>query len=83
MTPDRLESLAMRVRTVAENKTEHAGLCAWEPSRPYLFGENSRYAVRPVHSERHVIEWQVTDSALGHQLVRSANTFGAAVAEFL
>jgi hypothetical protein len=78
MTPERLEALAMSVRTLSPNAPEHAGLIAWHPVRSYLFGPGNQYAVHPIHAEnRH--NWVVSSVATGKELYRSA-TFAEAVA---
>ena len=83
MTPDRLAMLALRMRTVQPNNPDHAGLSAWEPSRAYMFGENSRYTVRPVHGEE-CHRWEVRDrNTKPEAVVHTAATFAEAVERFL
>lgn len=79
MTAERLLTLALRVRSMVENNEEHAGLAAWEPSRPFLFGPKNRYHIRPVHAAG-AVTWEVADMDQNGQIIRLADTFEAAVA---
>lgn len=76
MTPERLETLAMRVRDVQPNNPDAVGLSAWLPARAYLIGQDAAFNVLPVHGPERIV-WRLQDRA--GCIVRDAHTFAAAI----
>lgn len=76
MTPERLETLAMMVRTVQPNNPDAVGLSAWLPARAYLIGQHGKFNVLPVHGPDKIV-WRLQDAA--GCIVRDAHTMTAAI----